>query len=142
MALKLFALVMIGNSLQSLLYPQFEAPRMFRMGCLVTGGFIQGLFSCGGPFVLMGYRHEFKNKSDLRITMASFFFATNLWKLIQNSATTGSALPVLESYWWTAFPVIAAMYAGYWVHKRISEKHFKVGMTIGILLIGVALLLR
>lgn len=140
--LKFFALVMVGYGLQSLFYPGFEPPRLFRRVCIVFGGFIQGLFSCGGPFVLMGYRHEFKHKSDIRITMAVFFFLTNLWKLIQNGVTTGSALPVVAEYWWTALPVIAAMYAGYAVHKRISEKQFAIGMTAGITLIGIFLLCR
>lgn len=140
--LKMFAIVMIGYGLQSLFFPKFTLPKFLRFSCLVFGGFIQGLFSCGGPFVLMGYRHEFKNKSDLRITMATFFCVTNIWKLVQNSLTTGSALPVVTEFWWLAFPVIASMYAGYWVHKRISEKQFAIGMTIGITLIGCFLLLR
>lgn len=140
--LKIFALVMIGYGLQSLFFPKLEIPRIFRLACLVFGGFIQGVYSCGGPFVLMGYRHEFKNKSDLRITMAAFFFATNLWKLLQNGLTTGSAIPVILQYWWLAVPVVASIYAGYWVHKRISEQHFKIGMTVGITLIGFFLLVR
>lgn len=140
--LKLFALLMIAYGLQGIFFPTYEPPRIFRQSCIVFGGFVQGLFSCGGPFVLMGYRHEFRNKSDLRITMASFFFITNVWKLVQNGATTGSALPVIAAYWWMAFPVIAAMYAGYIVHKRISEQQFKIGMTIGITLVGVFLLWR
>ncbi|HRQ62009.1 MAG TPA: hypothetical protein PLO23_10965, partial [Alphaproteobacteria bacterium] len=79
---------------------------------------------------------------DLRITMATFFCVTNIWKLVQNGLTTGSAIPVVMDYWWLAFPVAASMYAGYWVHKRISEKQFAIGMTIGITLIGCFLLLR
>lgn len=140
--LKFFAIIMIAYGLQSLLLPKFAPPKAFNTACIGFGGFVQGLFSCGGPFLLMGYKSRFKHKSDIRITMAVFFFITNLWKLVQNAATTGSAIETITLHWWLAFPVIASMYAGYWVHKRISEKQFAIGMTLGITLIGCFLLLR
>lgn len=140
--LKIFAVFIIAYGLQNIFYPKLHLPQAIKTGFILAGGFIQGLFSCGGPFMLMGYKDKFQNKSELRITVAILFFVTNTWKIIQNAATTGTAIPVISAYWWLAFPVIASMYAGYIVHKKISEEHFKIGMTIGITLIGFFLLLR
>ena len=44
---------------------------------VILGGFIQGIYTIGGPFVLMGYKDYFSSKQELRSTMAGYFFIIN-----------------------------------------------------------------
>lgn len=140
--LKFFALVLVVYGIKDLLFPTFTLPSYLKLGFTGLGGLIQGIFTTGGPFILMGYRDFFENKQQIRATMAVFFCTTNLLRITQNTLTTGDALPIIYQHLYLGFAVIIAVILGYFVHVRINEALFKKAMTTGITLIGFVLLFR
>ncbi len=141
--LKAFALLLAAYGCHGLLQPQFRPSKVFRHSFVLLGGFIQGAFTTGGPFVLMGYKDEFDNKTQLKATMAAFFLTCNLWRLAQTCATDMDAVTnTVSSYWWLFLPVIAGVAAGHFVHVRISEAFFRKAVLAGLLGAGILLLLK
>jgi uncharacterized membrane protein YfcA len=140
--LKIFAVLLVAYGLQGLLAPAFQPPRWMRGAFVAIGGVMQGLFSTGGPFVLMGYKDNFINKGQLRATMAAFFLFANLWRFAQGGMT-GSAMGVsITEYLWLGIPVVVAVLAGHIIHIRIPEQHFKKGVLVILTLVGVGYLFR
>jgi uncharacterized membrane protein YfcA len=140
--LKIFAIFLIAYGLQNILAPNFHPPSFLKKFFVIVGGFIQGLTTTGAPFVIMGCRDEFKDKTSLRASMALFFCIGNIYRFIQNSLTSGSALQATIEYWWICFPLILSAIVGYAIHKKIPEQIFKKLIIILLTLIGIIFLFR
>jgi uncharacterized membrane protein YfcA len=140
--LVVFALLLIAYALQGLIWPHLKIPKALGRGFVVLGGLVQGLYSSGGPFVLMGSRSEFPDKSQLRAVMAGFFISTNIFRIIQNEVQGHHALETIWAHAWLAIPVIAAVQIGHYVHNRISEKAFRKGVLVLILCAGCAMVVK
>ncbi len=141
--LKAFALLLVAYGCHGLLQPAFRPSRGFRHGFIVLGGFIQGAFTTGGPFVLMGAKDDFDNKTQLKATMAAFFLTCNLWRLVQSWITDAATVSgTVSAYWWLALPVILGVAAGHFVHTRISEAVFRKAVLSCLLAMGIMLMLR
>ena len=106
------------------------------------GGFIQGLFTIGGPFVLMGMKDKFKDKRELRSTMAGFFLLINLYRFLQNYFTGGNVIYSFHKYYWLGFFIMIAVWLGYILHLRLPEKLFYKMIVIGITTIGILILVK
>ncbi len=104
------------------------------------GGFIQGVYTIGGPFVLMGYKDHFSSKQELRSTMAGYFFIINSLRVIFYILLGGSYLEIVSTYYPIAFMVMISVWLGYLVHRKISELLFKKLIIIAILFIGIIIL--
>ena len=44
---------------------------------ILMGGIMQGIYGTGGPFTVLAVKNKFKDKRNLRITMAYFFLIAN-----------------------------------------------------------------
>lgn len=140
--LKAFAVLLIAYGAQGLLLPSFAPPRSVSYFFVALGGLIQGVFTTGGPFILMGYRRFFADKTELKATMAAFFLTANLWRMGQ-TVWEGTVAPAqLAASLWLAGPVIVAVLAGHYVHVRLSEKLFQRGLLAAMTAVGVLLLLK
>lgn len=140
--LKCFAVLLIAYGVQGLLAPKYTPPRSVTYFFVMLGGLIQGVFTTGGPFILMGYRRFFANKTELKATMAAFFLTANIWRMGQTMAEGTVAPEQLLSSLWLAVPVIIGVVLGHMAHVRISEKHFQRGLMISMLAVGVLLLFK
>lgn len=140
--LKGFAALLICYGLHGLLMPDFRPPRSVKYAFVALGGFVQGVFTTGGPFVLMGYRREFADKTQLKATMAGFFLVCNLWRILQTNLTDGRAIEAIKSYGWIVLPVIGGVLAGHLLHLRLPEKVFQRCLLAGMLMIGCVLMLK
>lgn len=140
--LKCFALLLIAYGLQGLLAPRFTPPRSVAYLFVMLGGFIQGVFTTGGPFILMGYRRFFDNKTELKATMAAFFLTANLWRMGQIVIDGTLSGQQLASSLWLAVPVIIGVVLGHRVHLRISEQLFQRGLLVSMTAVGTLLLLK
>ncbi len=140
--LKCFAVLLIAYGLQGLLAPKFTPPRAVTYFFVMLGGFIQGLFTTGGPFILMGYRRFFANKTELKATMAAFFLTANLWRMAQTIAD-GTATPQqLGASLWLCIPVIIGVWLGHLVHVKLSEQLFQRGLLASMTAVGLLLLFK
>lgn len=140
--LKCFAVLLVAYGLQGLLAPKFTPPRSVTYFFVMLGGLIQGVFTTGGPFILMGYRRFFANKTELKATMAAFFLTANIWRMAQTTLDGTTTLAQLSSSLWLAVPVVIGVWLGHLVHVKLPEHLFQRGLLASMTAVGVLLLLK
>ena len=138
--IKIFALILIIYGCFNLFFPDIKFPQFLKNFFVILGGFIQGIYTIGGPFVLMGYKDYFSSKQELRSTMAGYFFIINSLRAIFFVFLGGSYLEIVKIYYPIALLVMLSVWLGYFIHKQIPEILFKRLIIIAITLIGVLIL--
>jgi uncharacterized membrane protein YfcA len=138
--IKIFALILIVYGCFNLFFPDMKFPQFLKNFFVILGGFIQGIYTIGGPFVLMGYKDYFSSKQELRSTMAGYFFIINSLRAIFFVFLGGSYLEIVRMYYPIALLVMLSVWLGYFIHKQIPEILFKRLIIIAITLIGVLIL--
>ena len=138
--IKIFALILIVYGCFNLFFPDMKFPQFLKNFFVILGGFIQGIYTIGGPFVLMGYKDYFSSKQELRSTMAGYFFIINSLRAIFFMFLGGSYLEIVKIYYPIALLVMLSVWLGYLIHKQIPEILFKKLIIIAITLIGVLIL--
>src|SRR3989338_5170070 len=123
--LLIFAILSIILSIKVIFFDKIKIPKLFKNLLLSIGGISHGLFGIGGPFVVNAVKEEFKNKSELRSTMAVFFVALNIVRFCQLFIQKTITIGFFTDVWWTIFPVFIAIFFGFKAHLRISENIFK-----------------
>ena len=138
--IKIFAIILIIYGCFNLFFPDIRFPQFLKNFFVILGGFIQGIYTIGGPFVLMGYKDYFSSKQELRSTMAGYFFIINSLRVIFFVFLGGSYLEIVKIYYPIALLVMLSVWLGYFIHKQIPEILFKKLIIIAITLIGVLIL--
>ena len=138
--IKIFAIILIIYGCFNLFFPDIRFPQFLKNFFVILGGFIQGIYTIGGPFVLMGYKDYFSSKQELRSTMAGYFFIINTLRAIFFMFLGGSYLEIVKIYYPIALLVMLSVWMGYFIHKQIPEILFKKLIIIAITLIGVLIL--
>lgn len=138
--IKIFAIILIIYGCFNLFFPDIRFPQFLKNFFVILGGFIQGIYTIGGPFVLMGYKDYFSSKQELRSTMAGYFFIINSLRAIFFMFLGGSYLEIVKIYYPIALLVMLSVWLGYFIHKQIPEILFKRLIIIAITLIGVLIL--
>ena len=138
--IKIFAIILIIYGCFNLFFPDIRFPQFLKNFFVILGGFIQGIYTIGGPFVLMGYKDYFSSKQELRSTMAGYFFIINSLRAIFFVFLGGSYLEIVKMYYPIALLVMLSVWLGYFIHKQIPEILFKKLIIIAITLIGVLIL--
>ena len=138
--IKIFALILIVYGCFNLFFPDIKFPQFLKNFFVILGGFIQGIYTIGGPFVLMGYKDNFSSKQELRSTMAGYFFIINSLRAIFFVFLGGSYLEIVKIYYPIALLVMLSVWLGYFIHKQIPEILFKKLIIIAITLIGILIL--
>ena len=139
--IKFFALILIIYGCFNLFFPNLIIPNYLKRGLLILGGIIQGIYTIGGPFVLMGYKDNFLSKQELRSTMAGYFFTINSIRAIFFMMLGESYVDIIFSYYPIAILVMVSVWLGYFIHKKIPEILFRKLIIIAITLIGILILL-
>ena len=139
--IKFFALILIIYGCFNLFFPNLVIPEFLKKGLLILGGIIQGIYTIGGPFVLMGYKDNFSSKQELRSTMAGYFFIINSIRAIFFIMLGESYVEIIYNYYLIAILVMISVWLGYIVHRKIPEILFRKLIIIAITLIGVIILL-
>ena len=138
--IKIFAIILIIYGCFNLFFPDIRFPQFLKNFFVILGGFIQGIYTIGGPFVLMGYKDYFSSKQELRSTMAGYFFIINSLRAIFFMFLGGSYFEIVKVYYPIALLVMLSVWLGYFIHKQIPEILFKRLIIIAITLIGVLIL--
>lgn len=123
--LVIFGALSIILSTKIIFFDDLKFPNLFKNALLSIGGISHGLFGIGGPFVVNAVKGEFKNKSELRTTMAVFFVSLNIVRFIQLFLQKTISIGFFSEVWWTIFPVFIAIFFGFKAHLKISESVFK-----------------
>jgi len=138
--IKAFAVMLISYGFFNLIWPKILIPKIIKNSIIILGGLIQGIFTIGGPFVLMGYKDNFENKQELRSTMVGYFFLINSLRAIFFMLIGGSYTEIVINYYPIAILVMISVWLGYLVHRKIPDIMFKNIIIIAITIIGIIIL--
>lgn len=136
----IFGILLIFLALKTVFFDNITFPKFFKNKLILIGGISQGAFGIGGPFFANAVKNDFKNKSAMRTTMASFFAAFNLIRIAQLTLQNELKPEFFSKIWWTIIPVFIAIKLGHLVHLKISEEHFKKGIAIMTIFAGLKFL--
>jgi len=136
----ILGLLLILISVKTMFFDQIILPKIFKSKLLLVGGISHGAFGIGGPFVINALRKDFKNKSELRTTMAVYFATFNFIRIIQLSLQGQIHLEFFSKIWWVIIPVFLAVKLGHQVHRKISEEFLKKMIALLTLLAGIKFL--
>jgi uncharacterized membrane protein YfcA len=139
--LVLFGILLIILSIKMIFFDQIKFPKSFKIILLLIGGIAQGIFGLGGAFLVAALQNDFKNKSQLRATMAAFFVTFNLIRFTQLYFSNQLNLKFSE-IWWVSIPTFIAIYLGHKVHLKISEKTFKIIIATITTIAGIYFLFK
>lgn len=140
--LKFFGVFLVFYALYSLWKPAFKLSNFLSKAILFLSGIIQGIYGTGGPFMLMAYGHEFKDKSELRSMVAAYLLFGNVVRVIQMYFMGQLDTALLGNYTWVILPVGIAVFLGFFVHKKLNDKVFKTGVFGLMLIAGVSFLFK
>ena len=107
-----------------------------------VGGILGGAFNCSGPPVVLYSTLQDWNKGETVGTMQAYFLAQGALTLT-GFALTG--LITIETLTWNAwmFPALAGgVWLGDRLHHRVDEGTFRSVVMVGLLLMGLAFLVR
>lgn len=117
----IFGFLLIALAIKILFFEKYVFPKIFKSKLILIGGTAQGAFGTGGPFWVNALQKDFKNKSNLRTTLAVFFVSFNLIRVLQYSLQGQLKLDFFANIWWTIIPVFVTIRLGHLVHLKISE---------------------
>lgn len=108
---------------------------------LVIGGFIHGVFSSGGPLVVIYAKKVLPDKSNFRATISMLWLALNTVMLVQ-SVVSGR----MTAQSWEIIAVclpflIGGALAGNWAHRHIKDKYFSQ-LVYSVLLVSGGFMFR
>lgn len=108
---------------------------------LFAGGIIQGAFGSGGPFVVIYAAKAIPEKRVFRVTLSLLWVSMNLVRLIRwgtNGELCTAEMGGLLIY---CLPVMAAgVVLGDYLHRKVSEYYFRLGVYILLGIGGVFML--
>ncbi len=138
----ILGLLLILLSSKTIFFDNFKIPRYLKNLLLLNGGISQGVYGIGGPFFVNALKSEFKDKSELRVTIASFFVSFNIARFFQLTYQGRIEPSFFIDIWWTIIPVFLAIYLGFKIHVKINEKFFRQGICAMTLFSGVVFLFK
>lgn len=122
--------------------PKQGAARGWGVLAGTSGGLIGTLFGTGGPFYVMYFKARGLDKAAFRATFATVFLIDGAGRLLGYASTgffTWDFLRVVA----LALPLMGiALYLGGQIHTRLSQQAFQRGISVLLIVSGVALLLK
>ena len=137
-----FGSVLLILATKLVFFDKINLPKIVRDKLVLLGGIAQGAFGTGGPFWASALDNSFRNKSNLRTTLASFFVFFNVVRFIQLELEKEIKADFFYDIWWTIIPVFIAIKLGHLVHVRISEDFFKKLIALVTFLAGLKFLMK
>jgi|LauGreSBDMM110SN_4_FD.fasta_scaffold69505_2 uncharacterized membrane protein YfcA len=138
----ILGLLLILIAVKSLFFNHLILPKFLKNQLLLIGGISHGAFGIGGPFVINALQRDFKNKSELRTTMAVYFVTFNLVRILQLTLQNQISFEFLKNIWWVIIPVFIAIKLGHKVHLKISDEFLRKSILAVTLGAGLKFLLK
>lgn len=113
-------------------------PNFFGRSVLIFGGLIHGAFVTGGPPIVAYAERELKNKNQFRATMLALWAVLNPVFILIYWLSPGRNISVLWLILFCLPSVIAGMYIGQHLHRKVPELLFRRIVFILLLLAGVS----
>jgi uncharacterized membrane protein YfcA len=140
---QLFGVLIVWFASRELWRMRHAAPAPVRPAWLTTGitglaGVTHGLFASGGPLLVYALSGLSLNKASFRVTLIMVWLVLDgtLMTAFALDGRLAPALPLVAVY----LPVIGlGVWAGEWLHHRVSEERFRVGVYALLLVTGLLL---
>lgn len=126
----ILGILLIFLAVKIIFFDKKILPKIFKNKLLLIGGISHGAFGIGGPFVVNALHDSFKNKSEMRTTMAVFFVFFNIIRIVQLSIADEIDFELLSKIWWIMIPIAFSIYLGFKIHLKINEKLVKKMIAI------------
>jgi uncharacterized protein len=108
---------------------------------LVGGGFIHGVFSSGGPLVVIYARNALPDKTCFRATISMLWLTLNTVMLVQG-VMSGRMTPEIWEIIGVCLPfLLVGALAGNWAHRHIKDRYFSQ-IVYGVLLVSGLFMFR
>jgi hypothetical protein len=138
----IFGIFLLFLASKIMFFDDIKLSKKFTKVSLIVGGISHGVFGVGGPFFAVALKNHFKNKSEMRTTLATFFITFNLIRICQFSLYKTLDFDLLFSMWWVAAPLAISIHLGHLVHKKLSESIFKKLLVALATFSGIAFLFK
>lgn len=109
---------------------------------LISGGFMQGLYGSGGPFVVYYASRTFTDKAKFRATISLLWLILNFFVTITLILTRKINVYTLQFSFYLLPFVLGGMVVGFLIHDRVSQKNFRLAVYGLLVLAGLSLLAR
>ena len=142
----LLGVFMVGVAARGLLshvvsLNESRIPAWVLKGLLVAGGFIHGVFSSGGPLVVIYARSALADKTNFRATISLLWLSLNSVMLAQG-VVSGRMTPEIWEIIGVCVPFLAVgALAGNWAHRHIKDRYFSQ-IVYGVLLVSGLFMFR
>ena len=142
----LLGVFMVGVAARGLLsyvvsLNESRIPAWALKGLLVAGGFIHGVFSSGGPLVVIYARSVLTDKTNFRATISLLWLSLNSVMLAQG-VISGRMTPEIWEIIGVCVPFLAVgALAGNWAHRHIKDRYFSQ-IVYGVLLVSGLFMFR
>lgn len=133
-----FLLVFSGWTIWS---PKFHIPKIFKPFVNFIGGIFGGIFGTPGPFFIATMREVFGDKSQMRTTLAVLFLTLNILRTPLYIKDGILDFDKIIPFWWVIFPLFLTIWIGHKIHVKISERAFKIGVSVLLGITGISFLL-
>ena len=111
-------------------------------GLLTAAGVVHGMFGAGGPLAVYVIGRALSEKGRFRATLSALWLVLNAVLVVGYAVDGALTATSLEA---TALLVPALAFgitAGEWLHGRVPERSFRVGVYAVLLVVGGALIVR
>jgi uncharacterized membrane protein YfcA len=138
----IFGWLLLFLAAKTIFFDKFKLPKHLTSLTLTIGGVSQGIFGIGGPFFAVALKDSFKNKSQMRTTLATFFVSYNVIRITQIYVHTEVDVSVFLDLWWIPAPLAISIHLGHLAHKKLSEGVFKKAVAALATFSGIEFLLK
>ncbi len=138
--LDIFASFLIVYAIWMIFQPHVKIPTLLKPPTNFLSGVLGGLFGTLGPFSVAEMKEKFKNKSEMRTTIAVLFLVLNLIRVPVYAAHGVLDFDKIIPFWWIVFPLLFSIWLGHHIHIRLSEKMFQKGVAVLLLISGISFL--
>lgn len=135
--LYIYGALIIVVSLQKIIMKRdIQLPENYMKVVLFFAGMVQGLFTSGGPLLVIYLVSKIKDKEEFRVTVSTIWIFLGGLFIFQNaSLTTASDLKLTAV---AMVPLIGGVLLGNWIHHRISQEKFIKITSVLLLISGVS----
>lgn len=111
------------------------------IGIVLLAGVVHGLFLSGGSLLVIYAVIVLKDKSVIRATLTPVWLVLNTIILVQDIYFKRFTPHVVLLLVWCVIPIVAAVFLGDWLHKKVSQQFF-VKLTYALLILsGLSLII-
>lgn len=139
--IKLLASFLVMFGFYNIFFKEIKTGKKTSQILMFVSGIIHGIIGVAGPLFIIAMKSSFKNKSELRSTMAVLFIIINLIRIFQ-LATFTKEFDIFFVNVIAIIPMWIGIIIGHKIHKKMTDKSFDKMLSIFFIISGILLFFR